>query len=119
MPETLSIPDNATTTSLEIQSTSSFERSLQIVLQQGPLAVLAAGGATALWKGLLPSFELRQATFGAILLILAALADIFVWLTKRRATLQRYEAKQKDYHAAADELTNIDEDAPNPRGRRK
>lgn len=113
----LPVPKDATT-SLDIQPTS-LEKSLQILLQQGPLAVLAAGGATALWKGLLPTFELRQATFGAILLLLAALADIFVWLAKRRAAQQRYEARQKDYQGAADDVRNIDEDAPSTRGHRR
>ena len=92
-----------------------LERSLQTLLQQGPLAVLAAGGATALWKGLLPTFEIRQAIFGASLLVLAALADMFVWIVKRKTARRLYEEKLEAHRDAGDYLQEVDKGAPTTR----
>jgi hypothetical protein len=77
----------------------------RMIFQRSPLGAIAIGGAWALWKGLFPSFDMREASFGAALLLVAALADMFVWVIKRAEPKRQIQAGQT-------QLTIIDNDAP-------
>src|SRR5579872_214341 len=58
---------------------------VQLLFERGPLAVLAVGGTVALGRGLLPTFEIREALFGGGLLVIAAAAEAAIWITKLRS----------------------------------
>lgn len=88
------------------------ERWIQLVFQRGPLAVLGAGGSVALWKGLLPTLDIHQASFGASLLVLGAVADLFVWVLKRKASQRRYEGTEKALQEAAKDSKAVDAGSP-------
>ena len=84
------------------------EQSLQdVILQKGPLTILASGGGLALYKGLIPMFDIHQATFGAILLVVTALANMFIWVMKRRTAQQVYYKKQQGADDARGHLESI------------
>jgi hypothetical protein len=91
----LSTPSHETDKVSLISFSDPTEKWIQLLFQRGPLGVIAVGGAMALTKGILPTFEIREATFGAVLLLLAAIADCFVWIAKRQAARQRVERTEK------------------------
>lgn len=92
---------------------------VDLVFEVGPMGTLAAGGAVALARGLIPMFDLKPALFGASLLFAAALVELFVWLVKRRsaereverAFIIRTQALQK-YDQALRLRQEIDKGAP-------
>ena len=90
---------------------SAFSSAERLLLQRGPLGILALAGTWTLGRGLFPSFELRQAVFGASLLVVVALSDWLVWLTLHRAAKKKSERAEQ-------ELKDTDGKAPtwNPHG---
>jgi hypothetical protein len=98
---------------------------LEFLFQRGPLATLAAAGAYALARGLFPSFSLQEAVFGASLLLVAAVAELLIWYTKRRSAeraVQRsygqLEGAQAAYSLAEDRLRATDNDSPSVSAKR-
>src|SRR5437773_1167391 len=75
------------------------DRWLQLAFQEGPIAVLVAGGAVALSKGLIPAFDLKQATFGTVLLLISACFQLSVWLLRQR-TMERQATRAQQYREA-------------------
>jgi len=101
------------------------DRLLELLFQRGPLATLAAAGAYALARGLFPSFSLQEAIFGASLLLVAAVAEVLIWNTKRRSAeraVQRaygqVEGAQAAYSQAEDKLRATDKDSPSVTAKR-
>ena len=95
------------------------EKWIQLVLQQGPVGTMFAGGAAALSRGLLPVFELREATFGAVLLLVGASIELFIWVFKHRAAERTVERARTDLEsviarvkAAEDRLKATSEKEP-------
>ena len=85
------------------------DRWIELVFERGPLATLAAGGAYALARGLLGSFSIQEAIFGASLLLATALAELFIWNAKRRSAERAVERAYR-HREAADVSYGVAED---------
>jgi hypothetical protein len=67
------------------QSNPLISRWIDLLFEQGPIGVLAAGGTIALVRGLFPVFYLPLALFGAGLLIVAAAVHLLIWVARNRS----------------------------------
>lgn len=64
---------------------------LYILFSAAPVAILTIAGAISLGRGVWGTFDLKQAVFGASLLVAGALVEMFVWIVKRRSGEQEVE----------------------------
>lgn len=71
----------------------------KMLLQRSPLGAIALAGGWALWKGMFPGFDIREAVFGASLLLVAAMADLTIWFVKHRTAQLRWEEGLKESSA--------------------
>ena len=62
-----------------------------ILLRAAPAAILTVAGAFSLARGVWNIFDLKQAIFGAILLVAGALVELFVWFIKGRSVERELE----------------------------
>ena len=62
-----------------------WQNGVYILFSAAPVAILTIAGAISLGRGLWGTFDLKQAVFGASLLVVAALVELFVWFVKRRS----------------------------------
>ena len=62
-----------------------WQNGIYILFSAAPVAILTIAGAISLGRGLWGTFDLKQAVFGASLLVAAALVELFVWFVKRRS----------------------------------
>ena len=88
---------------------STFAKNSSLLVQRGALATLTAGGGWALWNGLVPKFEIREAIFGASLLMVGVVAEFFIWLKQRGDVKARHKAKAE---AIADEKEELEKIKP-------
>lgn len=76
------------------------DRWIELVFQRGPLATLAAGGAVAFFRGLFPSYDPKEAMFGAAILLATSIVELLVWSVKRRSAERAVERAYKLREAA-------------------
>ncbi len=72
-------------------SASSVRSWVYFGFEVGPMSILTVAGAISIARGVLGAFELKQAVFGASLLVAAALMELFVWFMRRRSVEQEVE----------------------------
>lgn len=98
-----------------INELSSGRQWIKGALEVGPMVILALAGVISLSRGLMPTFNLKPALFGASLLLVSSLVELFGWLVKQRslereverAFVIRNQATQK-YDQALQLLERID-----------
>lgn len=85
---------------------------VDFLLTRGPVGVIALGGTGALFNGLFPSFQIREAVFGASLLLVAAGFDLFVWLARRNQAIRDLADANRARDLAAQAVADADASAP-------
>lgn len=74
-----------------INEPSNGRQWLKSALEAGPVVILVMAGVISLGRGLIFKFDLKPALFGASLLLLSSLVELFGWLVKQRSLEREVE----------------------------